>query len=340
MALAVVVAAFLVGRWTSNPPTVRDHPGTIGSVPTEIWTCSMHPQIHFSEPGKCPICGMDLISVNSSIDGLDPGDGAVLVLSESERARATVETLPVKRWFPLKAVRMVGSVEFDETRVRTLTARFPARLERLFLDYTGVAVGKGDHLARVYSPELLTAQSELLSSTRFAGGDRLLSDAARRKMILWGFSEEQVSAIIERGVATDQLELDAPIEGIVIEKFVNEGDYVETGTPLFSIADLSTVWLMLRAFESDLQWLHYGQEMEFEVESFPGERFQGQVVFIDPVLDDQTRTVGVRVVVPNPDGRLKPGMFARATVHSMVGSDGRVIAPELAGKWICPIRPG
>jgi len=233
----------------------------------------------------------------------------------------------------------VGSVEFDETRVRTLTARFPARLERLFLDYTGVAVGEGDHLALVYSPELLTAQSELLSSTRFVGGDRTLSDAARRKMVLWGFSEEQVSAILQRGVATDQLELDAPIEGIVIEKFVNEGDYVETGTPLFSIADLSTVWLMLRAFESDLQWLHYGQGMEFEVESFPGERFEGQIVFVDPVLDDQTRTVGVRVVVPNPDGRLKPGMFARATVYSTVGADGRVIAPELGGRWICPMHP-
>jgi Cu(I)/Ag(I) efflux system membrane fusion protein len=339
MALAVAVAAFLFGRWTSNPPTVHDHPRTIDSAQTENWTCSMHPQVRLPEPGQCPICGMDLVPVNASIDELEPGDGAVLVLSESNRARATVETRPVERRFPLKDVRMVGSVEFDETRVRTLTARFPARLERLFLDYTGVAVGKGDHLALVYSPELLTAQSELLSSTRLAGGDRLLSDAARRKMVLWGFSEEQVSAILERGVATDQLELDAPIEGIVIEKFVNEGDYVETGTPLFSIADLSTVWLVLRAYESDLQWLHYGQEMEFEVVSFPGERFEGQIVFIDPVLDDQTRTVGVRVVVPNPDGRLKPGMFARAIVHSTVGSDGRVIAPDLTGEWICPMHP-
>lgn len=299
----------------------------------------MHPQIRLPESGQCPICGMDLIPARSPGDDMDAGDGALLELSESERARAAVETAPVKRRFPRKNVRMVGMIELDETRVRTLTARFPARLERLYLDYTGVPVGEGDHLALVYSPELLTAQSELLSSARLAGGDRLLSDAARRKMILWGFSEDQVNAILERGVATDQLELDAPMEGIVIEKFVNEGDYVETGTRLFSIADLSTVWLILHAFESDLQWLHYGLEVEFAVEAFPGERFEGRIVFVDPVLDHRTRTVGVRVKVPNQDGRLKPGMFARAAVTSRMGSDSRAIAPNLAGKWIGPMHP-
>ena len=338
-AFAVVAAAFLVGRWTSDPPAPHGQTGPVESAHAETWTCSMHPQIRLPEPGQCPICGMDLIPAHSSTDALDMADGALLVLSEGERARAALETVPVERRFPFKDVRMVGMVEFDETRVRTLTARFPARLERLYLDYTGVPVREGDHLALVYSPELLTAQSELLSSTRFAGGDRLLSDAARRKMVLWGFSEDQVSAILERGVPTDQLELDAPMEGIVIEKFVNEGDYVETGTRLFRIADLSTVWLMLHAFESDLQWLHYGQEVEFAVEAFPGERFGGRIVFVDPVIDDRTRTVGVRVEVPNPEGRLKPGMFARATVYSRMGANGRVIAPELAGKWISPMHP-
>lgn len=337
-----IVAAFLVGRCTADGPNPQSQPtaGVREAAAAELWTCSMHPQIRLPEPGACPICGMDLIPIDLGGSLTDEGSGSVLTLSEAARARAAIETSPVTRAFPVREVRLSGRVEMDETRVRTLTARFPARLDRLYLDYTGVPVRRGDHLAQVYSPELLTAQSELLSSIRFAEGDRLLSNAARRKMTLWGFSDQQIDAIVERGTATDRLEIDAPVEGIVVEKNVSEGDYVETGTRLFRIADLSVVWVMFDAYESDLPWLRYGQRVSFRTESDPGKNHQGEIVFIEPVLDRETRTVRVRVNVANPHLRLKPGMFVQGTVQARIAGAGQVMAADhLTGKWICPMHP-
>lgn len=337
-----LVAAFLVGRCTADRPTpqLQSAAGPSETAAAEFWTCSMHPQIRLPEPGSCPICGMDLIPIDLGGAMTGEGSGPVLTLSEAARARAAIETSPVVRAFPVREVRLSGRVEMDETRVRTLTARFPARLDRLYLDYTGVPVRRGDHLAEVYSPELLTAQSELLSSVRFAGGDRLLSNAARRKMTLWGFSDQQIDAIVERGTATDRLEIDAPVEGIVVEKNVSEGDYVETGTRLFRIADLSVVWVMFDAYESDLPWLRYGQRVIFRTESDPGRIHRGEIVFIEPVLDRETRTVRVRVNVANPHLRLKPGMFVQGTVQARIAGEGQVMAADrLAGKWICPMHP-
>jgi Cu(I)/Ag(I) efflux system membrane fusion protein len=296
----------------------------------------MHPQIRQPESGDCPICGMDLIPLMAD-DSAEDGPRE-LSMSESSKALAEIVTTRVVRASPEVNVRMVGKLDFDETRLKTLSARFPARIERLFVNYTGIKVGTGDHLAEIYSPELLIAQRELLTAVQY-DPDGITVQVAREKLRLWDLLPDQIDGILESGLALDHFELRAPIGGIVVQKNVKEGDYVKTGDPLFRIADLSMLWLPLEAFESDLQWILYGQEVDFEVESFPGEHFEGRVVFIDPVLNDRTRTVGVRVEVPNPDGRLKPGMFARATVYSRVASDGRVMVPELAGKWISPMHP-
>ena len=200
LAAAAVLTAFLVGRCTSTDHTSYPTTTSVDSDPAKIWTCSMHLHIRLPKPGSCPICGMDLIPVVEDGD-LDDEAGPILTLSEAARSRAAIETRTVERGFPVREVHLVGNVEMDETRIRTLTARFPARLERLYLDYTGVRVQRGDHLADVYSPELLSAQGELLSALRFSGSDQMLSDAARRKMKLWGFSDDQIDAIVERGSA-------------------------------------------------------------------------------------------------------------------------------------------
>jgi len=299
------------------------------------WTCSMHPQIQQPNPGKCPICGMDLIPLTQNEANENPRS---LTLSETAKALARIETSPVERKFPEMEIRLSGKMSYDETRLRAITARFPARIDRLFVNYTGIPVNKGEHLAEVYSPELLTAQSELLFSIK-QNPQGIVAEAARRKLLLWDLLPEQIQAIEERGAAQDQLELRAPLGGIVVEKHIKEGDYVQTGQSLFKIADLSHLWLSLDAYESEITWLRYGQKVSFEVETYASELFEGRIVFIDPILNEKTRTVKVRVDVKNEDSRLKPGMLVNAIVYSKISDGGKVFSPEFAGKWICPMHP-
>lgn len=296
----------------------------------------MHPQVQQPEPGDCPICGMDLIPLsNESTADLGPRS---MSMSESSRALADIETSLIERRFPEAEIRLVGKLDYDETKVKSLTARFPARIDKLFVNFAGVPVAKGDHLARVYSPVLLAAQSELLTAHRY-DPQSSATRAAREKLRLWDLLPEQIDSLIKNGVAQDHFELKAPINGIVVSKNVNEGDYLKTGQPLFKIVDLDQLWLRLDAFESDLPWLKFGQTVTFSVEAIPGQTFQGIIAFIDPELDRKTRTVAVRINVPNTDRKLKPGMFARATAHSRLAQSGTVYAPEYAGKWISPMHP-
>ncbi len=293
----------------------------------------MHPQVQQPKPGKCPICAMDLIPLSQAKSNL----GAVRQLEMSVAAKqlARISTQPVKRQFVESEVRLVGKVALDETKTKTVAAYFPARIDRLYVDYTGVEVRKGDHLASVYSPELLTAQTELLSAIKFGSN----IESAREKLRLWGLSESRIEAIEKKGKASDQLDIDSPLGGIVIQKHVNPGDYVKTGDPLFTIADLSEVWVMLDAYESDLPWLRFGQKVEFEAEAVPGRKFEGTIAFIAPMLDPKSRTVKVRVNADNPGQILKPEMFVRAQVWATLAGEGNVISPDLAGKWISPMHP-
>lgn len=351
-ALALLVVAFVLGRMTGARSDPHDHAPTSGATATaaaEFWTCSMHPQIRQPGPGKCPICAMDLVPVfKNAQSGLAANR---IELSATAMQLAEVQTTPVVRRMPTVEVRMAGKIDYDETRLSYLTARFPGRLERLFVDYTGLRVNQGDHLVEIYSPELVAAQEELLQAIRTrrestGSGNDLLRDrldrtieAARAKLLLWDLTPGQVDSIEARGEPSDRLTLYAPSGGIVVRKEAVEGQYVQTGASLYTIADLSHVWALFDAYESDLIWLHFGQEVEFTTEAYPGETFSGKIAFIDPVLDPRTRTVKVRVNVDNPDGRLKPEMFARAVVRSRVVADGKAMSPELAGKWISPMHP-
>ena len=315
----------------------------------QVWTCSMHPQVRRSGPGLCPICKMDLeplSQVARTAAGVEHNR-----LTPAAEALLKVRTATARRQQVTKPIRLLGQVEYDETRLATITARFGGRLDRLFVDYTGMAVNEGDHLAEMYSPEMLAAQAELLTS--YESVQRLAPDApemlresvqatyqaARQKLRLLDFTPEQIDAIIERGSARQRLTIRAPQSGVVIERHASEGQYVQTGSTLYTIADISEVWVLLDAYESDLPWIRYGQAVQFTTEAYPGRRFQGRIAFIDPLLSERTRTIGVRVNAPNPDGALKPGMFVRALVKSQLAAGPKVVAPELAGKWISPMHP-
>ncbi|MHC4096998.1 MAG: efflux RND transporter periplasmic adaptor subunit [Planctomycetota bacterium] len=262
-----------------------------------------------------------------------------------------IETTPVERRFVTAEIRLMGKVDYDETRVKHITAWVPGRIDRLYVDFTGTVVNKGDHMASLYSPELLEDQRALLAALE--GAKKIRPDSSefakklkfgnievvKRRLKLRGLTDEQIEGIEKTGEVVDHLTIYAPMGGVVIEKHRTEGTYVDIGTQIYMIADLTHLWVKLDAYESDMMWIRYGQEVEFSTEAYPGDVFKGIISFIDPVLDANTRTVKLRVNVDNHDGKLKPEMFVRAVVRANVAQGGMVMNPERAGKWICPMHP-
>jgi Cu(I)/Ag(I) efflux system membrane fusion protein len=351
----VGIAIGVVAHWAFSSAQVNSQEPSSSSPQEQTseqiayWTCSMHPQIHMPKPGLCPICSMKLIPVSRDVGG-EMASMREFTISESAKALMEIETAAVERKFVTAEIRMVGKVEFDETKLAYITAWVPGRLDRLYVDYTGVSVNKGDHMVYMYSPELLEDQRALLAaldaskSLKSAGSEfaEVLKagniEAVEKRLKLRGLADEQIEQIKKTVKPVDHLTIYAPISGIVVHKNALEGMYVNTGTRIYTVADLSHVWVKLDAYESDLSWLRYGQQVEFTTVSLPGEIFKGTISFIDPVLDPVTRTVKVRVDVPNQDGKLKPEMFVKAFARANVAASGKVMDPSLAGKWICPMH--
>ncbi|UYV11898.1 MAG: efflux RND transporter periplasmic adaptor subunit [Phycisphaera sp.] len=353
VAVILIVAALAIGYMLGSPPEPEGNSEIVadthdhGGEPQE-YTCSMHPTVRLTDPNaKCPICFMDLIPVQD-----DGGEGSELrvTMSESAAAMSRIETAQVGRFFPTSEVRLYGKVTYDETSVARLTAYFPGRIERLFVNYMGVPVSKGDHMAELYSPELLATFEELRQAGSADAGSTSTSElvrsatrgtleAAREKLRLFGLTREQIASIGDGSFDSDSLTIYAPIGGVVTDLAVREGDYVQTGAPLATIADLSRLWLDMEAYESQLPLLRWGQRVRFTVEAHPGDTFEGRISFIEPMVDERTRTAAVRVAVDNDDKRLKPGMFASAIVRTRVGASGAVVGDELAGRWVSPMHP-
>lgn len=309
------------------------------AVASGEWTCSMHPQVRLPRPGRCPICGMTLIPVTS-------------LKEEQNRValRAGIEVEPIRRRELFKEIRTVGKIDYNESRVKLLTSRVAGRADRIYADFTGIKVAKGDHLVDIYSPELVSAQAELLRALEAnpggvrrpegsALGSISLVESARTKLSLLGILPEQIAEIERSRKELTHLTIYAPIGGVVIEKSVREQQYVERGDTLYRIAEMDPIWLYLDIYEYDLGWLRFGQSVDVTVEAYPGEAFHGTVVFIDPFLNDQTRTVKVRVNLPNADLRLKPAMYASATIQVRLQRDGTPVPTGLEGKFVCPMHP-
>lgn len=251
---------------------------------------------------------------------------------------AEVQTVEVKRERAVKRLRTVGMVFDAETRVATLTARIAGRLDKVFIDYTGVKVSKGDPMVTIWSPTLITDEVELFTSIQ-SGDTEAVIRGAEEKLVQYGLTREQVKEIRESKKPELYITLRAPISGIVMKKNALLGQIIKEGDDMFVINDLSHVWVKLDAYEPDLPWIRYGQEVTFTTPSFPGETFKGKVIFIDPVLDMPTRTVKVRVDVANPNYELKPHMFVNGEIEAEVDDHGRVVKPEWVGKYICPFDP-
>lgn len=354
VAVVLIIAALVIGYRIGRPApdttpetVVAEHSHDDVGAP-QMYTCSMHPSVRLpDQDAKCPICFMDLIPVTD-----DGGEGNELriTMSESAAVMSQIETASVGQFFPTAEVRLYGKVTYDETSVARLTAYFPGRIERLFVNYLGVPVAMGDHMAEIYSPDLLAAFEEFRQSKSALENTTTTSEllrsttrdtlaAAREKLRLFGITPGQIASIEDGSFDSDRLTIFAPIGGVVTLLAVREGDYLQTGDPMATIADLSRLWLDMQAYESQLPMLRWGQRVTFTVEAHPGETFEGRISFIDPLVDERTRTAAVRVAVDNQERRLKPGMFASAVVRTRVGDDGAIINDELAGRWISPMHP-
>ena len=305
----------------------------------QVWTCSMHPQIRQGEPGDCPICGMDLIPAGGT--GSDSTERIVL----SERARALAElrtTVVVRQSDAAAEVRLLGRIEPAETTRRKVTTWIGGRIDRLNVNTTGERVRRGQTIARLYSPEVYSAHQDLLTAqsqlARMTGSSALAQqaaqsalDSARERLRLLGVPESEVESMAGASEPTRSVAIRSPFSGTVIDRVATEGAYVETGATLYRVADLSTLWVQLDAYESDLARLDLGQTVALVVEAFQGETFAGRVAFIDPTVDAERRTSRVRVEVDNADGRLRPGMFAEAMVTADDASDGSpLVVPATA----------
>ncbi|MCR9161705.1 MAG: efflux RND transporter periplasmic adaptor subunit [Nannocystaceae bacterium] len=339
--VGAVLGGLAVVLWGS-PQADPTHPhAEAPSAGAEVWTCSMHPQIRQPEPGPCPICGMDLIPVGDAGGALPPNR---VSLSDRARALAKLRTTTVRRQPGVAAdLKLLGRLEANEATLKTVTSWIDGRIDTLHVKETGKRVRSGQSIATLYSPEVYAAHQDLLVSkrqlARMASSSPLSRvsaeaayDAARERLTLLGLPQREIDRLEKAKSPTRAVTIRSPFSGTVIERLATEGSYVDTGTALYRIANLRTLWVQLDAYESDLSRIAIGQDVQVEVEAVPDALFEGTVTFIDPVLDRTRRTARVRVQLDNDEGLLRPGMFAEATVATKQpeGTPQPLVVPSTA----------
>ncbi|ABL01241.1 efflux RND transporter periplasmic adaptor subunit [Pelobacter propionicus] len=348
--MVIILASAAGGGWLlwhkKQPGTAADQKTAQGK---QLYTCSMHPFIIKDKPGTCPICGMELIKkIESATDGAamtaEQKQQADMLghvsLSPTQRVMANVATVEVRQQSLNKEINAVGIVQFDQSRQAKVTAWIAGRIDKLNVSTVGAYVSKNRPVAEVYSPDLMSTQQEYLLAIKSRdqlknspipsisqNGEGLVA-SAKQRLMLFGVKESQIAALEKAGKPNIRLPIYTPLSGIVIEKMVQQGQYVNTGDVLFSIADLSTVWVEVEVYENEFPNIHIGQQVEIRSQSFPGKPFTGRVAFIYPFLDPKTRTVKARVAMPNPGMKLKPDMFVNAIIKVPLGS--AIVVPVTA----------
>jgi len=330
-----------------------------------LYTCSMHPQVIQNQPGDCPICGMKLVPVrkesasagrNSQESGRkikyykstmllgeisqtprkdSMGMDMVPVYEGEEETQtitvdpATVQKMGVRTAVvtkgPLRRViRTIGTIDYNETALADVTTKFRGWIEKLYVDSTGKQVHKGEPLFDIYSPDLYSAQSEYVLALN-QGGTGGLKASARQKLKLFDVSEDQIAQLEKTRQPQRTLRVDAPINGIVVEKNAVQGQMVEAGMRLYRLADLGIVWVQSQIYEQDLALLKLGQEAEVSLSYLPDRKFRGRITYIYPTVDEKTRTARLRMEFHNPGLFLKPGMFATIELHAELEPDALLI---------------
>ncbi|MDN3723928.1 efflux RND transporter periplasmic adaptor subunit [Aequorivita sp. SDUM287046] len=300
---------------------------------TQMWTCSMHPQIMQPEPGDCPICGMDLIPAESGADGLAANE---IKMTENAIALANIQTTIVGAETAEKdnMISLSGKIKASEEESAVQASYFDGRIERLNVNYEGQEVRKGQVLATIYAPNLVAAQQELITAASLKESQPSLYKAVRNKLKLWKLSEAQINSIEESGKVRENFPIYATVSGTVSEKLASEGDYVKQGQPIVKVNNLNTVWAEFDAYESQISQFKKGQKIKVTTNAYPNKEFDATVSFIQPVLNTQTRTVTVRANLQNDKGIFKPGMFVTGKVEGKSnGMESPLTVPASAVMW-------
>ncbi|MBI5471874.1 MAG: efflux RND transporter periplasmic adaptor subunit [Ignavibacteriae bacterium] len=306
--------------------TVQQHQHD-GEKAEEYYTCPMHPSVRSDRPGACPVCGMALVKKSAMNNNDTSGVGSLksVSLSPTQRVIANVSVIQAQRKEISRDIQAVGIVSYSEPNYQRISMRFPGRLEKLYLSYTGQSVRKGDRVAEVYSPEAISAQQEYLlaldsheqaeaGAQTFAESAAQLLEQSKQKLLQWGFTEKQIATLRETRAVSNLVTIYSHVSGTVVKKSVDLQQYTSTGEALYDVADLSTVWTYLDVYEKDIRFVTPGQSVLLKTEAYPSEKFAGRVVFVDPVVNPETRTVRVRTEFPNRHFKLKPNRFVTATI--------------------------
>lgn len=332
--IGILGAGFFLGwlLFSSSSTNEIKHDHDRVTETDQMWTCSMHPQIMQPEPGECPICGMDLIPASGVSEGLLADQ---FRLTENAMALANIQTSIVGNGNAMdNTIKLSGKIVENEEANAVQVSYFSGRIERLNVNFTGEEVRKGQLLATIYSPELYAAQQELITAASLKESQPALYKAVRNKLKLWKLSDNQINQIEETGKVKENFPVYATVSGTVTEKLVEQGDYIKQGQPLLKIANLNTVWAYFDVYENQIDQFKKGQEISITTNAYGNTSFKGKVDFIDPVLDNSTRTLNLRVVLHNKNGVLKPGMFVQGKIKGVTPSIGQsMIIPSSAVLW-------
>lgn len=335
IALFMLGLGIFFGWLFFSSPTTEEHvqhapPDTPAKA--RIWTCSMHPQIRQSQPGNCPICGMELIPLEE--EHQQPHDTAAINMSPTAMQLANVQTTIITSGKLQKSIELNGKVQIDERSLFTQAAHVAGRIEKLYVNFVGEYVQAGQTLALVYSSELVSAQQELLEAKKLAASQPHIYQAAKEKLSNWKITDAQIEEMLTADKAIELFPIVAHVSGYITKRFVNLGDHAMQGQAIYEIADLSTVWVLFDVYESDLTWIKTHQYIDFSVASLPGKSFRATISYIDPRIDPMTRIAKARVNMPNPHLQLKPEMFVSGRVYATLHkASSTILVPKSAVLW-------
>jgi len=329
--VGLLLGWLLFGGSAETPHQHEGHDHEKESVEASVWTCSMHPQIQQPNEGDCPICGMDLIPLDNSSGSSSP---AVIKMNETAMKLANVQTTRIESGKSSMEIILNGKVTIDERKISSQAIHFDGRIEKLLVNFEGEKVYKGQTLAKVYAPKLISAQQELLQALKTKDTYPELVKAAEQKLNYWKLTNDEINQIKENGKPSEYFEIKADVSGYVIKRNIAEGSYAKAGSILFEIADLNKVWIEFDAYEKDLGFIKKGDEIEFTVSAFPSQVFNSIITYIDPIIDPKKRVVKLRTETNNTKNLLKPEMFASGIVYAdMQHTHEALVIPKSSVMW-------
>ncbi|AEE19113.1 efflux RND transporter periplasmic adaptor subunit [Dokdonia sp. 4H-3-7-5] len=309
----------------------HDHSGESAD---QMWTCSMHPQIMQPEAGDCPICGMDLIPAEAGAEGLAANE---IKMTENAMALANIQTTIVGNSQTSDDDGMIslsGKIAANEENNTVQASYFKGRIERLNVNYEGQQVKRGQLLATIYAPDLVAAQQELITAASLKESQPALYKAVRNKLKNWKLSEKQINAIEESGSVRENFPIYATVSGTVSEVMSAQGDYVNQGQPIVKLSNLNSVWAEFDSYENQIAQFKIGQKINITTNAYLNKEFEGTISFIDPMLNNATRTVTVRATLKNRNDLFKPGMFVTGKVKGATQTMEKTLSvPASAVLW-------